>query len=89
MYVTGLYITCWEFTVGRIKLDLSFSSPQTEKRIFGTLDIQNGDIKIKQYSKVTYLGCELHESLLGEAMALKVKNKINGMLKFFTGKTDA
>ena len=47
------------------------------------MDIQYGDVKIKQYSiKVTYLGCKLDESLLGEAMALKVINKVNGRLKF-------
>ena len=46
------------------------------------MDIQYGDVKIKQYSKVTYLGCELDDSLSGEAMALKVINKINGRLKF-------
>ena len=36
---------------------------------------------MEQYSKVTYLGCELDESLSGEAMALNVINKINGRLK--------
>ena len=46
------------------------------------MDKQNGDVKFKQYSKVTYLGCELDESLSGEAIALKVINKINGRLKF-------
>ena len=35
------------------------------------LDIQYGNVKIKQYSKVTYLGYELDESLLEKAMALK------------------
>ena len=44
--------------------------------------IYYGDAKIKQYSKVTYLGCELDESLSGEAIALNVINKINGRLKF-------
>ena len=56
-------------------------STKNRKRKIGTLGIQYGDIKIKQYSKVTYLGCELDESLLGEAIALKVINKINGRLK--------
>ena len=46
-----------------------------------------GDIKIKHYSKVTYLDCELDESLLAGwgklcSMALKVINKINSRLKF-------
>ena len=46
------------------------------------MDIQYGDVKIKQYLGVTYLGCELDKSLLGEAIALKVINKKNGWLKF-------
>ena len=46
------------------------------------MDIEYGDIKIEQYSKVKYLGCDLDESLSGEAMALKNINKINGRLKF-------
>ena len=54
---------------------------KSRKRKTGTSDIQYGDVKVKQYPKVTYLGCELDESFLGEAMALKVINKINGRLK--------
>ena len=57
-------------------------STKNRKREIGTLDIQYGDVKIKQYSKVTYLGCELDKSLSGEAMTLKVINKIDGRLKF-------
>ena len=34
------------------------------------LNIQYKDIKIKQYSKVTYLGCVLDETLSGESMAI-------------------
>ena len=49
-------------------------STKNRKRKIGTLDIQYGDVKIKQYSKVTYLGCELDESLSGEAMVLNVIN---------------
>ena len=86
MYVTGLWITSWAFNLGRIKLNLSFSLPKTEKTKIGTLDIQHGHVKIKQYSKVTYLGCELDKSLLGEAMALKVMNKINSRLKLLSRK---
>ena len=41
-----------------------------------------------QYSKVTYLGCELDENLSGEAMALKVMNKINDRLSFLYRKID-
>ena len=72
------------------KLSIHFGEDKTKsvlfsknrKRKIGTLDIQYGDVQIKQYSKVTYLGCELGENLLGEAMALKVLNKINSRLKF-------
>ena len=41
-----------------------------------------GDINIKQYTSVTYLGCELDQYLSGESMATKVLGKINGRLKF-------
>ena len=40
------------------------------------------NIKIKQYSQVTYLGCVLGKTLSGEPMAFKALNKINGKLKF-------
>ena len=58
-----------------------FSIKDKKKKI-GTLEIKYGNINIKQYSKVTYLGCELDENLSGEAMALKVINKINSRLRF-------
>ena len=57
-------------------------STKNRKRKIGILDIQYGDVKIKQYSKVTDLGCELAKSLSRQAMALKFINKINGRLKF-------
>ena len=69
--------------MGRIKLNLCVSPPKIEKEKIGTFDIQYGEVKIKKYLKVTYLGYELDKSLSGEAMALKVINEINGMLKFF------
>ena len=46
------------------------------------LHIKYGDLKIKQHSKVKYLGCLLDETMSGEAMALNVVNKINNKLKF-------
>ena len=67
---------------GKGKTKSFLFSTKNRKRKFGTLDMQYGDVNIKQYSKVTYLGCELEESLLGEVMALKVINNINGSLKF-------
>ena len=57
-------------------------STKNRKSKIGTLDIKYGDFKIKQYSKVTYLGSELDENLSEEAMTLKVMNKINSRLKF-------
>ena len=42
----------------------------------GKLNITYNGIKIKQYFKVTYLGCLLDETMSGESMALKpLKNK--------------
>ena len=58
-----------------------FSTKNKKKKI-GILEIKYGNINIKQYSKVTYLGCELDENLSGEAMALKVINKINSRIRF-------
>ena len=72
------------------KLSIHFGDNQTKSILFstknkkkkiGTLEIKYRNIIIKQYSKVTYLGCELDENLSGEAMALKVINKIN--INFF------
>ena len=40
------------------------------------------NIKIKQHSQVTYLGCVLDETWSREPMALKALNKINGKPKF-------
>ena len=57
-------------------------STKNRKRKIGALNIQYGDVKMKQYSKAIYLGCQLDENLAWEAMALKVMNKINGRLKF-------
>ena len=47
-----------------------------------TLEIKYGNFNIKQYSKVTYLACELDQNLSREAIALKVINKINSRLRF-------
>ena len=73
------------------KLSIHFGEDKTKSIVFGThkrlknlekLDIRRGDIQIKQYNKVTYLGCILDDSLSGESMAIKVLGKINGRLKF-------
>ena len=73
------------------KLSIHFGEDKTKSIMFGSnrrlknleeLDIRRGDIKIKSYSKVTYLGCILDHNLSGESMATKVLGKITGRLKF-------
>ena len=73
------------------KLSIYLVKDKTKSILFGTklnikqakpLNIVYGNVKIKQYTKVTYLGCILDESLSGESMALHVLNKINSRLRF-------
>ena len=68
------------------KLSIHFGEDKTKSILFGSkhkiekskpLNIQCNDIKIKQYSKVTYLGCIFDETLSGESMAIHVINKTN------------
>ena len=72
------------FRKGETK-SILFSTKNKKKKI-GILEIKYGNINIKQYSTATYLGCELDESLSGEAMAFKVINKINRWLRFLIRK---
>ena len=44
--------------------------------------MRQGNIKIKEHSEVTYLGCVLDSTLSGESMATHALGKINGKLKF-------
>ena len=73
------------------KLSIHFREDKTKCILFGpkhrlnkvnSLEIKYGEIHIKQYHTVTYLGCLSDESLSGESMALKVINKINSRLRF-------
>ena len=73
------------------KLSIHLGEDKTKSILFGTklnikraepLNIVYGNVKIKQYTKVTYLGCILDESLSGESIALHVLNKINSRLRF-------
>ena len=73
------------------KLSIQFGEDKTKSILFGSkhqikkskpIIIQYNDIKIKQYSKVTYLGCIFDETLSGESMAIHVINKINSRLRF-------
>ena len=72
-------------------LSIYLGKNKTKSILFGTkfnikraepLNIVYGNVKIKQYTKVTYLGCILDESLSGESMVLHVLNKINSRLRF-------
>ena len=74
------------------KLSIHFGEDKTKSILFAskfknknikTLNINYGDIQIKQHSKVKYLGCLMDETVSEEAMALNVINKINNKLKFF------
>ena len=73
------------------KLSVHFGEEKTKSILFGTkrqlknqrdLDLRYGDLKIKQHSKVTYLGCILDNDLSGESMAAKVLRLVNNRLKF-------
>ena len=73
------------------KLSIHFGHEKTKSILFGSkrklknedkLNIRRGDIEIKQYSKVTYLGCILDENMSGEHMATKVLQTINSRLRF-------
>ena len=73
------------------KLSIHFGEDKTKSILFGTkhrlnkvnsVEIKYGQIHIKQYHTVTYLGCLLDETLSGESMALKVINKISSRLRF-------
>ena len=73
------------------KLSVHFSEEKTKSILFGTkrqlkdqrdLNLKYGDIEIKQYCRVTYLGCILDNILSGEHMAAKVLNTVNNRLKF-------
>jgi len=48
--------------------------------------IKRGNVTLKQFSSVGYLGCLLDSTLSGEGMALKVLKKANGKLSIFTGR---
>ena len=65
---------------GEDKKSILFSSKGKVKKA-SPLNIQYKD-KIKQYSKVTYLGCIPDETLFGESMATHVINKVNSRLRF-------
>ena len=73
------------------KLNIHFDEDKTKSILLGSkhtmkksklLNLQYNDIKIKQYSKVTYLDCIFDETFAGESMAIHVINKINSRVRF-------
>ena len=73
------------------KLSIHFDEDKTKLILFSSkskikktspLNIQYKGKKVKQYSKVTYLGCNFDETLSGESMATHVINKVNSRLRF-------
>ena len=73
------------------KLSIHFGDDKTKSILFSSkhkikkskpLNIKYKDVEIKQYSKVTYLGCILDETLSGESMASHAINKISSRLRF-------
>ena len=73
------------------KLSIHLGEDKTKSIHFGTklnikraepLNIFYGNVRIKQYTEVTYLGCILDESLSGESMVLHVLYKIKSRLIF-------
>ena len=73
------------------RLSIHFGEDKTKSILFAPkhklnsirkLKITYGNIAIKQYSSVKYLGCILDETLSGNLMALNVMSKINKRLRF-------
>ena len=80
------------------KLSIHLGEDKTKSILFETKvnikgaepsNIVYGNVKIKQYTKVTYLGYILDESLSEESMALHVLNKTNSRLRFLYRKNDS
>ena len=73
------------------KLSIHLGEEKTKCILFGSklklknagkLNIMYNGIEIKKYSRVTYLGCLLDETVSEESMALRTTKKINQKLKF-------
>ena len=73
------------------KLSIHFGEDKTKSILFASkskikklqkLEIIYNNIRIKQHSRMTYLGCILEETMSGTSMAHKVISKVNARLKF-------
>ena len=72
------------------KLSIHFGEDKTKSILFASkrkikklqkLEIIYNNIRIKQHSRLIYLGCTLEETMSGESMANKVVSKVNTRLK--------
>lgn len=79
---------CYWFVGNKLSIKSTLFTTKNKKKKIGTLNVKSGEIKIKQYSKITYLGCELDENLPRENITLKAINNTNG-LDSSTGKTNS
>ena len=57
-------------------------APKRKIKKLQKLEIIYNNIRLKQHSRVTYLGCILEDTMSGESMANKVIRKVNVRLKF-------
>ena len=73
------------------KLSIHLGEDKTKSIMFGSvkksknlrhMEIKRGNIDIKQYESVNYLGCILDSTLSGKEMFSKVIGKISGRLRF-------
>ena len=67
---------------GEIKTKSILFSPKNLKKKADDIVIKRHDVILRQFSTVEYLGCLLDCTQSGEAMTLKVLNKINGRLRY-------
>ena len=84
------FASIWDWFVDN-KLSIHFGEDKTKSILFASkrkikklqkLEIIYNNIRIKQHSRVTYLGCILEETMSRKSMANKVINKFNARLKF-------
>ena len=67
---------------GEDKTTSILSSSRDKIKKASSLNIQYKGKRVKQYSKITYLGCIFDETLSAESMATHVTNKVNSKLRF-------
>ena len=76
------------------KLSIHLGEDKTKSILFSRrkikefININRGDILIRQHHSVNYLGCILDEDLSGHSMANCVLGKVNSRLKFLYRKSD-